>query len=68
MPRPQGTPETMQIDPRYENVLLDVYDWLEARIALAEQAGIARARIARYDRAVSRRTLQPNGTMQRCDL
>lgn len=41
----QGTPETMQIDPRYENVLLDVYDWLEARIARAEQAGIARARI-----------------------
>jgi dihydropteroate synthase len=24
----QGTPETMQADPRYDDVLLDVYDWL----------------------------------------
>ncbi len=29
----QGAPETMQQDPRYRDVLLDVYDWLEARIA-----------------------------------
>ncbi|MFN3944801.1 MAG: dihydropteroate synthase [Allosphingosinicella sp.] len=42
----QGTPETMQQDPRYDGpVLLDVYDWLEARIAAAEGAGIARADI-----------------------
>ena len=41
----QGTPETMQAAPRYDNVLLDVYDFLEARLALAEAAGIARARI-----------------------
>jgi len=38
----QGDPETMQDDPRYDNVLLDVYDWLEAAIARAEAAGIAR--------------------------
>ncbi len=41
----QGTPETMQDDPRYDDVLLDVYDALEARITRAELAGIDRARI-----------------------
>ena len=41
----QGDPRTMQIDPRYDDVVLDVYDWLEARIAACEAAGIARDRI-----------------------
>ena len=41
----QGEPQTMQQDPRYGDVLLEVYDWLAARIAAAEAAGIARARI-----------------------
>ncbi|HEU0221500.1 MAG TPA: dihydropteroate synthase [Paracoccaceae bacterium] len=41
----QGDPKTMQADPRYEDVLLDVYDWLEARIAACEAAGIPRARL-----------------------
>lgn len=41
----QGTPETMQAAPRYENVLLDVYDFLQSRVAAAEAAGIARDRI-----------------------
>ncbi|SEI03614.1 dihydropteroate synthase [Paracoccus alkenifer] len=41
----QGVPETMQDDPRYDDVLLDVYDALEARIARAEAAGIPRHRI-----------------------
>ena len=40
-----GTPKTMQSDPRYDDVLLDVYDALSARIAAAEQAGIARKNI-----------------------
>ena len=35
----------MQSDPRYDDVLLDVYDALSARIAAAEQAGIARKNI-----------------------
>lgn len=39
------TPATMQDDPRYDDVLLDVYDFLADRIALAEAAGIPRARI-----------------------
>ncbi len=37
----QGSPETMQADPRYDDVLLDVYDFLAARIAVAKAAGIA---------------------------
>lgn len=41
----QGIPETMQDDPHYGDVLLDVYDALAARIARAEAAGIARDRI-----------------------
>lgn len=39
------TPATMQDDPRYDDVLLDVYDFLKDRIAVAEAAGIPRARI-----------------------
>lgn len=41
----QGTPETMQKQPKYDDVLLDVFDWLEARIAACEAAGIARDKI-----------------------
>jgi dihydropteroate synthase len=39
------TPATMQDDPRYDDVLLDVYDFLKDRIAVAEAAGIPLARI-----------------------
>lgn len=41
----QGAPATMQADPRYDDVLLDVYDFLAERIAAAEAIGIARSRI-----------------------
>ncbi len=41
----QGDPTTMQDAPRYDDALLDVYDWLEARVAAAVAAGIARERI-----------------------
>jgi dihydropteroate synthase len=41
----KGAPETMQDDPRYEDVLVEVYVWLEERIGADEQAGIARERI-----------------------
>lgn len=41
----QGDPATMQDDPRYDNVLLDVYDFLAARIAALEATGIPRDRI-----------------------
>ena len=41
-----ATPETMQNDPHYDDVLLDVYDALAARLAEAEAAGIPREKLA----------------------
>jgi dihydropteroate synthase len=41
----QGDPQTMQKDPRYDDVLVEVYLWLEERIAVAEAAGIAREKL-----------------------
>jgi len=41
----QGGPATMQDAPQYENVLLDVYDFLEERITALENAGVPRAHI-----------------------
>jgi dihydropteroate synthase len=41
----QGDPQTMQKDPRYGDVLVEVYLWLEERIEAAEMAGIARDKI-----------------------
>ena len=32
----QGTPTDMQIAPRYDNVVLDVYDFLAERVAWAQ--------------------------------
>jgi len=41
----QGDPSTMQESPRYDDVLVDVYRWLEDRIDAAIEAGIARDKI-----------------------
>lgn len=41
----QGDPATMQDAPRYDDVTLDVYDFLESRVQVAEAAGIRRSRI-----------------------
>ena len=41
-----GDPRTMQDSPTYDDVLLDVFDYLEARIAACAEAGIDRARLA----------------------
>ncbi|KAF0677393.1 dihydropteroate synthase [Profundibacterium mesophilum] len=41
----QGDPQTMQADPRYDDVLCEVYAHLEERVAAAVAAGIARERI-----------------------
>lgn len=38
----QGDPRTMQDNPQYEDVVLDVFDFLEARIEAAVRAGIPR--------------------------
>ena len=42
----QGTPQTMQIDPRYDDVVEDVFAWLAARCEALVAAGIERDRIA----------------------
>jgi dihydropteroate synthase len=42
----RGEPKTMQEDPRYDDVVCEVRDYLAARIAACEAVGIARARIA----------------------
>ena len=42
----KGEPKTMQDDPRYDDVALEVYDYLALRIEAAEAAGIDRSRIA----------------------
>ena len=41
----QGAPQTMQAEPHYDDAALDIFDWLEERIAACEAAGIARERI-----------------------
>ena len=41
----QGDPRTMQANPTYADVVLDVYDMLEARIAACEAAGIPSERL-----------------------
>ncbi|MEX0808985.1 MAG: dihydropteroate synthase [Dongiaceae bacterium] len=42
----QGEPKTMQQDPHYDDVVHEVCDYLAARIAACEAAGIVRDRIA----------------------
>ncbi|MEO1503825.1 MAG: dihydropteroate synthase [Pseudomonadota bacterium] len=37
-----GDPKTMQDDPRYDDVVLDIYDYLERRVAACEAAGLVR--------------------------
>jgi dihydropteroate synthase len=41
----QGDPKTMQEEPQYDNVLFDVYDWLEERIKACEEAGLDRSQL-----------------------
>ncbi len=41
----RGAPATMQDAPHYDDALLDVFDWLEARIAACVAAGVARGGI-----------------------
>ncbi|MBI5659615.1 MAG: dihydropteroate synthase [Nitrosomonadales bacterium] len=41
----RGTPQTMQEQPRYRDVVREVFHFLRARMAAAEVAGIARERI-----------------------
>jgi dihydropteroate synthase len=42
----QGEPRTMQVAPRYDDVVSDVLAFLEARVAFAVESGVAEERIA----------------------
>ncbi len=59
----QGDPATMQDSPAYDDVLLDVYDFLEARIAQAVASGIPRARIIADPGIGFGKTLEHNLTL-----
>ena len=41
----QGTPENMQKNPQYGDVVEEIKEWLEERISAAEKAGIKRSNI-----------------------
>lgn len=41
----QGDPRTMQDAPSYRHALIEVYAWLEARIAACAEAGVAAERV-----------------------
>ncbi|HHI71611.1 MAG TPA: dihydropteroate synthase [Rhodobacteraceae bacterium] len=61
----QGDPETMQNDPRYDDVLLDVFDFLSERINAAVAAGIPRNRIMVDPGIGFGKTMQHNLTLLR---
>jgi dihydropteroate synthase len=41
----QGDPKTMNDNPQYDDVVLDVFDFLETRISACEAAGIPRSKL-----------------------
>ncbi len=59
----QGTPDMMQKDPRYDNVALDVYDYLETRIETLVATGIPRSRIIADPGIGFGKTLEHNLTL-----
>ncbi len=59
------TPATMQIDPVYDDVLLDVFDFLAARVKMAEAAGIPAWRIMVDPGIGFGKTVQHNLTLVR---
>lgn len=61
----QGRPDTMQHNPRYDDVLFDVMDFLEDRIAFATGRGIARERIVTDPGIGFGKTLEHNVTLLR---
>lgn len=61
----QGEPPTMQREPRYDDVLQEVCDYLEARVQACEQAGIARERLVLDPGIGFGKTLEHNLTLLR---
>ncbi len=41
----QGAPRTMQHDPQYTDVIVEVADFLRTRVSVCEHAGVARDRL-----------------------
>lgn len=41
----QGTPETMQVNPSYEDATLDIFDYMRERLEALNEAGLARDKI-----------------------
>ncbi|QGX97731.1 dihydropteroate synthase [Roseovarius faecimaris] len=61
----QGTPEIMQNDPRYDNVALDIYDYLEGRVSALEALGIPRSQMIIDPGIGFGKTLEHNLTLLR---
>lgn len=62
----QGSPQTMQRAPQYGDVVAEVRAYLEARIAAAQRAGIARERIVVDPGFGFGKTLEHNLELLRC--
>lgn len=61
----KGDPRTMQQDPRYDDVVCEVRDFLAARVAAAARAGIARERLVVDPGFGFGKTLEHNLTLLR---
>jgi dihydropteroate synthase len=61
----QGTPQTMQTEPRYNDVLREVEDFLEARAGFALEAGLERDNIILDPGIGFGKTLEHNLTLLR---
>ncbi len=61
----QGTPDIMQRDPRYDNVALDVYDFLAERVATLTALGIPKGAIIVDPGIGFGKTLEHNLTLLR---
>jgi dihydropteroate synthase len=56
----QGTPATMQIDPRYDNVVTDLYRWFEERLQSLTEQGLPAERVVLDPGIGFGKTLQHN--------
>ena len=61
----QGQPQTMQVEPHYEDVLAEVLHFLQARVVAVESAGVARERIVVDPGFGFGKTLEHNLTLLR---
>jgi len=61
----QGQPQTMQLEPQYEDVLSDVIAFLRTRVAAVEAAGVAHNRIVVDPGFGFGKTLEHNLTLLR---